>query len=116
MDNFEFIKKFFENLKCSGCDSFFKEEAVQLIRQEDNNIVVRVTCTECGKALGLAILGTDRNEFKNSVEFEKTTDLPAFLESSIPAEDAITYEEVSEAHKFFSGLGSDWAKYLPKQE
>jgi len=114
MDNFEFIKKFFENLKCSGCDSFFKEEAVQLIRQEDNNIVVRVTCMECGKALGLAILGTDRSGFRNSIKFQENSEAPSFLENNLP-DDAITSEEVNEARKFFSGLGADWTKYLPKQ-
>ncbi len=110
--NFELIKKFFENLKCSQCNNYFPGDSVQPVRIEENNIVVRITCSLCGKNMGLAILGLDKNEHKNSLDFhseEETINEPGFCN------DPITYEDVAEAHNFFSALEADWMKYLPKK-
>jgi len=112
-NNIELIRKFFENIKCSQCDNFFTRDSVQPIRIEENNVVVKILCSLCGKNMGLAILGIDREEYKNSIKFHSDgetvegTDLP---------DDPITYEEVAEAHKFFSSLGSDWMKFLPEKD
>lgn len=111
--HFELIKKFFETLKCSRCDSFFTGDSVQPVRVEQNNVAVKITCSSCGKNLGLAILGIDRNEYRNSLKFEEQDDSQQEL---CQPEDPITYEDVIEAHKFFSGLGSDWMKHLPKDD
>ncbi len=112
--NFELIKKFFEKLKCARCDNFFSGDAIQPVRMEENNVVVRISCLHCGKNLGLAILGVDKNEYKNSLKFSSEDD--EFLRAKDMPSDPITYEDVIEAHKFFSGLGADWMKYLPGEE
>ena len=112
MENFEIIQKFFENLKCSQCDNFFTKDAIEPVRREENNVVVRIKCSFCGKNLGLAILGLDRDEYKNSLKFENEEGEEFSLDTDAP----ITYEEVIEAHKFFSGLGPDWTKHLPEQD
>ena len=110
---FELIREFFENLKCSKCDNFFTRDCIQPVRKEENNVVVRVTCSYCGKNLGLAILGLDRGEYQNSLKFQDDEeDTKEFI---IP-DDPITYDEVAEAHRFFSGLGPDWMKHLPERE
>ncbi len=114
MKNLELIQKLFENLKCSRCDNFFTKEAVELVRREENNIVVRVKCSYCDKNLGLAILGLDKAEYKNSLKFENNDETEP-LNTDIP-DDPITFEEVMDAHKFFSGLEADWTKYLPKKD
>ena len=111
--NFELIRKFFENLKCSCCDNFFSKDSVEPVRKEENNVIVRITCLHCGKNLGLAILGIDTKEYKNSLKFQEADDLPEEMDMSC---DPITYEDVAQAHNFFSGLGADWMKHLPKQE
>lgn len=122
--NFELIKQFFENLKCSHCDNFFARESVQPVRKEENNVVVRITCLNCGKNLGLAILGLDKNEYKNSLQFheedyeynDEDEHEDEFLQENGIPYDPITYDDVIEAHHFFNALGSDWQKYLPKEE
>ncbi|NLF84149.1 MAG: hypothetical protein GX568_09235 [Candidatus Gastranaerophilales bacterium] len=111
MDNLEIIQKFFSGLKCGRCDSFFDKDSIELVREEENNIVVRITCSACGKNLGLAILGIESGEYKNSLKFE-TDDESSLINDDLPA-NPITYEEVIKAHEFFSGLGADWMKYLP---
>ena len=113
MDYYEFLNEFFSHVKCSNCKEFFKEGSVQLIRKEANNIVVRITCQNCDKNLGLAILGLDKAEYKNSLKFSETEgENPVSTGSN---EEPITYDDVIEAHDFFENLGDDWAKHLPKE-
>ena len=115
MEYLNFINDFFSHVKCSHCHEFFKEDSIELVRQEANNIVVRISCTNCGKNLGLAILGIDRKEYKNSLKFSEETAENNDMPISVNAEkDPITYDDVIEAHQFFSELGDDWAKYLPE--
>lgn len=115
MDNFKIIQKFFSGLKCGRCDNFFDKDSIELVREEENNVVVRVTCSACGKNLGLAILGVEKGEYKSSLKFEGDNEEVVLSEREIP-DDPITYEEVIKAHKFFSGLGSDWMKHLPGKQ
>lgn len=114
MKNLEFIQNFFEKLKCNECDNYFSKDSVQLLRNEENNVVVRIKCAHCGKNLGLAILGLDKTEYKNSLKMENHNESEP-LNTNIP-DDPITYDDVMEAHKFFSDLGSDWTKYLPGRD
>lgn len=115
MDYLEFINDFFSHVKCSNCHEFFKEGSVTLVRQESNNIVVRICCLNCGKNLGLAILGIDRAAYKNSLKLsDDTRDDPEMPISIDNEKEPITYDDVIKAHQFFSGLGEDWSKHLPK--
>jgi hypothetical protein len=117
MEYIDYINEFFSHVKCAQCHEFFKDDSIQLVRQESNNIVVRITCSKCGKNLGLAILGIDRAEHKNSLEFSKNTAQNTDMPISINADESpITYDDVAEAHQFFSSLGDDWSKHLPKFE
>lgn len=117
MEYLDFINDFFSHVKCAQCHEFFKEDSVHLIRQESNNIVVRIVCSNCGKNLGLAILGIDRSEYKNSLKFSEDTDKKENMPVSVSADkDPITYDDVIEAHHFFSSLGDDWTKHLPKTD
>jgi len=117
MEYLNYINEFFSHVKCANCHEFFKDDSIELVRQESNNIVVRITCAKCGKNLGLAILGIDRAEYKNSLNFAEDTAKNKDMPLSINADDSpITYDDVMEAHQFFSKLGDDWAKHLPNIE
>ncbi len=113
MENFETIKQFFMNVRCSQCNEYFEENSIQLVRKEENNVVVRVGCSYCGKNLGLAILGVDKSEFQRSLTFQEKDNDQMNSEATY-SNDPITFEEVAQAHKFFNSLDSDWMKYLPK--
>ncbi len=115
MNYIDFIYEFFSHIKCANCQEFFKDDSIQLVRQETNNVLVRIVCSSCGKNLGLAILGVDRAKYNNSLKFEED----ACIDETIPVvlndePEPITYDDVVKAHDFFSKLGDDWAKYLPK--
>lgn len=114
MEHLDLINNFFSHIRCSNCQEFFKEGSVQLIRKETNNIVVKITCTNCDKNLGLAILGIDNAEYKNSLDFSnQEAEAPVCADNSSTP---ITYDDVIEAHNFFANLGDDWAKHLPSAE
>ncbi len=75
-------------------------------------MVVRVSCLECQRPLGVAIVGTNskKNQAKKTIQSEWTKkDAQKF--EKMPA---ITYDDVLEAHQFFDSLGSDWTRHLAR--
>lgn len=114
MDYPDFINDFFAHLRCANCHEFFKEDSIQLIRKEADNIIVKIVCARCEKNLGLAIIGIDRTKYNNSMKFsEDSSEIPVSINTDA---DPINYNDVIEAHEFFNTLGDDWIKYLPEQK
>ena len=108
--DFDVIKEFFTNMRCSQCHNFFDKSDIKVLRQDHNYIVVKVVCSSCGKNIGLAILGMDKESVKKHVEtMDDGEDLPFDISDQEP----ITYDDVIDAHKFFYNLGADWTKFLP---
>ena len=108
----EIIKEFFSNIRCTQCHDFFDEESINIVRNENNYTVVRVTCSNCGKSIGLALLGLDKDSIKNSMErlSDQNNETPVEISNN---GSPITYDDVIDAHNFFYGLGNDWSKHLP---
>jgi hypothetical protein len=101
---------------------------VKLLREEKDYWVVRVHCTACQQPAGVAIVGVEyeggeakevpaqaaaaapatinrgRGIFSSRREEERFSDLPP-----------ISPDEVIDAHGFFTNLGEDWMKHLPKR-
>lgn len=90
------IKNIFTNMQCPVCERNFTEQSITIVREEENCSVVELTCQNCSHNTGLIIIGHEKNpDDKNTV---------------------IDYNDVIQANKFFSELGSDWIKYLPKNK
>jgi hypothetical protein len=104
------IVKFFSKMTCSRCSNNFTEESIAVLREEHNYTVVRITCGSCGKNIGIAILGLDKNEMKKSLEFSEENAQFNISGSSSP----IDYDDVIDAHDFFKALGSGWINQIPK--
>lgn len=108
---FQAIQEYFQQKSCRFCARPFREDGIELLRQEPGVLVVRVTCNDCGHPLGVAIVGTNprrdqRCKPKTVSEWTKRdrqrlTDKPK-----------ITYDDVLSAHQFFQGLGADWTKHI----
>jgi hypothetical protein len=112
--SFQAIQEYFQQKTCRYCSNPFASEGIQLLREEPGVLVVRVSCRSCGHPLGVAIVGT-APRFKT----EKREAPPEWTKRDIDrlsASPAITYDDVLEAHEFFTNLGSDWAKMLPRQK
>ncbi len=112
MDNLGIIKEFFSNMRCSQCNNFFEQESIRLLRQEGVYLVVKIACEVCGKNIGLAMLGLDRESLKKSMgtveEFES-------IKFDVDSKQPIDYDDVIDAHNFIEEMGSDWDKYLPNK-
>lgn len=100
------IKKFFSNMICAKCSKSFVEDSVNILREEDNYTVARVTCNACGKNIGIALLGLDKEDMKKCINDENES----------KECDPIGYNDVLDAHSFFSSLGSDWTKQIPNKK
>ncbi len=73
-------------------------------------LVVKVGCSNCGKPLGVAIVGT------NTVLHDARADFPGDWTKKdikrLADMPKITYDDVLSAHQFFEDLGADWSKHL----
>ncbi|MFH0702658.1 MAG: hypothetical protein V2B14_03865 [bacterium] len=119
MENFNIIEKFFVNLRCSQCHTYFKSGSVKILRQDYNCTVIRIACSNCNKNIGLAILGLDKDSIKNNIQPSPSDNQSANQNEDFPFEindQPINYDDVINAHNFFNNLGTDWVKYLPKNK
>lgn len=107
MENRDTIKLFFSKMKCTRCDNFFEDEDIEILRQEGSYTVVRIHCEHCQKSIGVAILGIDKEQMQDALEFHQPD-----MEQGPPP---IDYDDVVAAHEFFSNLGDDWLKFIPAE-
>ena len=103
------INKLFANLCCSACGADFKDNAIKVLREEEDFSVLQIVCSECGKSFGLAFLGENNLAVKKNF---RDTDLALELQDG---PDAVDYDDVISAHRFIKNLGADWKKHLPKE-
>ena len=96
------IKKMFENMHCSECGEDFSENSFDIVREEGDFLVIKVSCKKCFKKFGMAFLGC--------IPDVKET-LPLDISYS-PKQ--ITTDEVIDAHNFIKKLDASWQKHLPK--
>lgn len=99
------IATLFKELCCSKCKSDFDETSVAIMRDENNLLVFRLACPECGKSFGVAFLGISDFELKNYDE----NDLVLKVQEG---GDPINTDDVLDAHKFIKDLDKDWPKFL----
>jgi hypothetical protein len=109
---FQAIQEYFQQRSCRFCANPFSSEGIQLLREEPGIVVVRVTCSACGQPLGVAIVGTTPKAQKARVS--APSDWTKKDIERLSPKPAINYDDVLNAHEFFSSLGSDWMKHLPK--
>ena len=107
--NKEFINMLFSDMCCSLCKSDFTEDSVFILRQENNLKVIQVICQNCGKSFGVALLGDcDVKDTSNISQNDAALQIQE-------GPDAICYDDVIDAHNFFSKLEDDWQKYIPEE-
>lgn len=99
----EKIIKLFSGFCCSDCKNDFDANSINILREEENLVVIQIICSNCKKSFGIALLGSNSIEEKNDTEFE-IQDCP------LP----INYDDVIDAHKFIDKLEKDWTKYIPE--
>lgn len=109
MEGFEAVQNFFCSMHCSKCQNLLKPDGITILREENNFYVVKIVCIDCNQPVGLAIVGIAS---KDADETYKQNTKQMVGSVTAPKPPPIDYDEVIEAHKFFSNLGSDWSKHI----
>lgn len=99
------IAVLFKELCCSQCKSDFDEESVLIMRQEDEMIVFKLICSNCGKSFGVAFLGISDFDLKGYSEDDLALNVQ---EGAAP----IGVDDVLNAHKFIKELDDNWKKFI----
>lgn len=102
------VKMLFSDMCCSECKADFTEDSVFILRKEKNLTVLQIVCQNCGKSFGIALLGGCEEKIDNNT---------ALSDAALQIQegpDAICYDDVIDAHNFFSNLEDDWQKYIPE--
>ena len=107
--NKKFINLLFSDMCCSDCKADFTDDSVFVLRKEQGLSVIQIICQNCGKSFGIALLGDC--EEKNTQNC-KNSDVALQIQDG---PDAICYDDVIDAHNFFSQLDDDWNKYIPDE-
>ncbi len=130
-NGFHLIKEYFQQRSCRHCCRNFSSDGIELIREEPGMVVVRVGCSACGQPLGIALVGMSgggKPEPAPASSYRSKKMLPP-IEEDVPypadwskgdiqrlsSARKIGYDDVLDAHEFFSNLGDDWHKHLPKK-
>ena len=96
------LKNLLSGMCCSVCRHDFDEESITIMREEQELLILRINCPQCGKGFGIALLGAGNNFIKNESPLE-------FKECP----EKISYDDVLDAHQFIDNLDKDWMKYIP---
>ena len=131
MKNFSVVQEHFKKLRCAHCSESFTPDGVKLLREEKDYWFVKVHCTSCNQPAGVAIVGVEYESAESPVGRDRSELAPlatsgyntrsrAVFSSKREEErfsklDPISPDEVLDAHKFFSQLGSNWSDLLPKR-
>ena len=96
------LKKLLSGMCCNVCKHDFDETAINIMREDNDLIVLRIICPDCGKSFGIALLGIGKDCAKEDLPLE-------FKPCPMP----ITSDDVIDAHNFIDKLEKDWTKYIP---
>jgi len=103
------IVTLFKDLCCSVCNADFTEDSVQIMREEnaqdEEMIVFKLACQECGKSFGVAFLGISDLELKDYSDDDVVLHM---ADGPSP----ISADEVLDAHKFIKKLDKNWQKFI----
>ena len=135
-NGFHLIQEYFQQRSCRHCCRNFSSDGIELIREEPGMVVVKVGCSNCGQPLGIALVGMSGTGAKvkkplidqsapfpfdsysnnmNSHPAVHPTDWTKGDIQRLSSAPRIGYDDVLDAHEFFSSLPDDWQKFLPKK-
>ena len=120
---FQAIQEYFQQRSCRYCSRPFLPEGIQLVREEPGVLVVKVGCSDCGRPLGIALVGMNQNA---NTQAQTQQPLPSCPEhppgwskrdiQRLSGKPAITYDDVLRAHQFLNEAGDAWGRHLPTRK
>ncbi|MBY0402762.1 MAG: hypothetical protein K2X66_02605 [Cyanobacteria bacterium] len=128
MDSFSIIQNFFTSMHCNLCTAAFDPEGIELLRKEDGFFIVSVTCKACDTQIGVAMVGIEGNLSdldESDLELVGARPLkakrfkdPELTEAELERFsqfDTVSFDDVLDAHQFFSTLDGDWTQHVPTE-
>lgn len=153
MDSFSLIQQYFTQLACQYCHEHFDPDGIELIREQEGFYVVSVSCNDCGKHNGVAMVRVEAADDSDHDEFDHAAGYAgahgfgasegkmgksksfanaiakgmkrkkAFPDPELtPKEkkrlshyEPIGYDDVLDAHAFFSNLDGGWMSLIPSE-
>jgi hypothetical protein len=112
MDSIQVIQHFFAKMRCNFCHSHFEPAGVHLVREEEGVFIVDVSCCQCERHAGLAMVSVDKSLMPNyKPRFQDPELTPAELDR-LAIYEPISSDDVLDAHHFIQDIESNWKKYL----
>lgn len=112
---FELIQEYFQQQLCRHCSRQYAPEGIELIREEPGIVVVRVGCSACGRPLGIALVGLSGKQKAAPRKAHPDDWSKGDVERLAPLP-PISYDDVLDAHHFFSSLTDNWQQLLPARK
>jgi hypothetical protein len=118
------IQEYFGKRSCRVCSQPFTADGIELIREEAGMVVVKVGCALCGQPLGVALVGmsaaapTASESASNHCQAKQRAypaDWTKRDQARFSSKPSISYDDVLDAHLFFSALDAGWHKLLPEK-
>lgn len=102
---------------CGRCLRPFDADAFHIMHTaSDGGVTVKVTCSNCQQSLGIALVRLKSSQ-KETVTTSRSRKLPVGWTrkdaARLSSQPTISYNDVIDAHFFFSKLGDDWLKLIP---
>jgi hypothetical protein len=121
----QLVREYFQQRTCRHCCRKYTPEGVELIREEPGIMVVKVACNACGEPLGIALVGVSRSEAAPERQVSRLRGQHLLGEfppdwskgdvKRLSSLSPISYDDVLDAHKFFSELDAGWKRFLPER-
>lgn len=114
MDSFSIIQNFFARMRCHFCTAYLSPEGIELLREDKGVFIVNIHCTECAQQMGVAMVGLEGAEIAGGpIQVYEDPELTEEEMERLATYQPIGFDDVLDAHTFFTNLGADWHKHLP---
>ncbi len=115
MEGFNLIQNFFTRMRCHFCSTHLSPDGVELIRHDNGVFIVNVHCTHCTRQMGIALVGMEGSEVVASDAHYEDPELTEAELERLGNFAPVNFDDVLDAHTFFSGLDSGWMQHLPEE-
>ncbi len=106
MDSFSIIQNFFTRMRCHYCAAHLHPAGIQLVRKEGGVYVVNIQCTHCERHMGIAMVGVEGVNIEKGKRQYCDPEMTASEFERLASFEPVSYDDVLDAHAFFTNLGS----------
>ena len=114
-NNLEIIQHFFSRMRCQYCHTHFDPQGIELVREDGPMFVVNVHCEHCHRHAGLAMVSVDKALMSGGKARFADPELTPKELKRLKQFEAITDDDVLEAHYYFKNADEHWAEFMKQR-